>query len=173
MLKDSRARYGTVSKTLHWLMTVLIAWQLLKFGDRIADGEHWVGQTLVPAHVSIGTLLLVLVIVRIVWAVRQRPHRPVQDPKIATLVKIGHGLLYAGMLLMPIAGMMAMVGGGYGVNAFGVQIIARGEEVGWAASVGSLHSPLAWVLTVLIIGHIGMALIHHFVMRDDFLKRML
>lgn len=74
---------------------------------------------------------------------------------------------------MPIAGMMAMVGGGYGVNAFGVQIIARGEEVGWAASVGSLHSPLAWVLTVLIIGHIGMALIHHFVMRDDSLKRML
>lgn len=70
MLKDSRARHGTVSKTLYWLMTVLIAWQLLKFGDRIADGEHWVGQTLVPAHVSIGTLLLVLVIVRIVWAVR-------------------------------------------------------------------------------------------------------
>ncbi len=173
MLKDSLERYGTVSKTLHWLMTFLIAWQLLKFGDRIADGEHWVGEALVPWHVSIGSLLLVLIIVRIVWVFTQRHHRPLQDPKMAKLVKTGHGLLYAVMLLMPIAGMMAMVGGGYGVNAFGLQVIAEGDEIGWASAIGSLHAPLAWVLTVLIIGHIGMALIHHFVMKDDSLKRML
>ena len=41
-MKDSRESYGTLSKSLHWLMAVLIGWQFLKFGDRIADGEHWV-----------------------------------------------------------------------------------------------------------------------------------
>lgn len=40
-------------------------------------------------------------------------------------------------------------------------------------NIGQLHSSLAWMLTVLIVGHIGMALIHHFVKRDDSLKRML
>lgn len=171
MLEDSKERYGTLTKWLHWGMALLIGWQLMKFGDRIADGEHWVGQTLVPWHVSIGSMLLVLIFARLIWAASQRKDRPEQDPQTARLVKPGHGLLYAGMLLMPLTGMMVMLGGGYGVNAFGLQIIAKGEELGWAATLGSLHSPLAWALTVLIVGHIGMALLHHFQGKDE-LKRM-
>ncbi|MBU3825838.1 MAG: cytochrome b/b6 domain-containing protein [Candidatus Oceanisphaera merdipullorum] len=173
MINDSKERYGNVSKTFHWLMAVLIVWQLFKFGDRIAEGEHWVGQTLVPWHVSIGTLLLVLIVLRLAWVMTQRHHRPAQDPANAKLVKAGHGLLFAGMLLMPLTGIMVMLGGGYGLKAFGLEIFAKGEEVLWAATLGSLHSPLAWALTVLIIGHIGMALFHHFAHRDDTLKRML
>ncbi|WP_349343454.1 cytochrome b [Marinobacter sp. MMG032] len=173
MLGDSKDRYGALSKTLHWLMAVLIGWQLLKFGDRIADGEHWVGQTLVPWHISIGSLLLVFIAARLLWAVSQRQHRPEQDPEIAVLVKAGHGLLYAGMLLMPLSGMMVMLGGGHGINAFGLQLVSEGEEIVLASALGSVHSPLAWALTVLIIGHIGMALIHHFIKRDDTLTRML
>ncbi|MCK7543483.1 cytochrome b/b6 domain-containing protein [Marinobacter bryozoorum] len=124
-----------------------------------------------PWHVSIGSLLLVLIVARLIWAASQRKHRPQHDPQTARLVKADHGLLYAGMLLMPLTGMMVMLGGGYGVNAFGLQIIAKGEELGWAATLGSLHSPLAWALTVLIVGHIGMALLHHF-RGKDVLKRM-
>ncbi len=43
MIKNSKElwenQYGP-----HWLMAFLIGWQLLKFGDRIAEGEHWIGQ---------------------------------------------------------------------------------------------------------------------------------
>lgn len=173
MISDSKERYGSVSKAFHWLMAVLIGWQLLKFGDRIAEGEHWVGQTLVIWHISIGTLLLALIVLRLTWVMTQRHQRPAQDPATATLVKAGHGLLFIGMLLMPITGVMVMLGGGYGVTAFGVEVFAEGEEITWAASLGSLHSPLAWGMVVLIIGHIGMALLHHFVHRDATLKRML
>ncbi|WP_298718083.1 cytochrome b [uncultured Oceanisphaera sp.] len=173
MKYDSKERYGSVSKTFHWLMAVLIGWQLLKFGDRIAEGEHWVGETLVPWHVSIGTLLLVMIVLRLVWVMTQRHQRPAQDPATARLVKAGHGLLFAGMLLMPLTGIMVMLGGGYGLTAFGLEIFAKGDEIAWAATIGSLHSPLVWALTVLIIGHIGMALTHHYVHRDDTLKRML
>lgn len=173
MINDSKERYGSVSKFLHWLMAVLIIWQLLKFGDRIAEGEHWIGQALVPWHISIGTLLLGLIVLRIFWVLSQHRHRPRQDPATAKLVKTGHGLLFAGMLLMPLTGVMVMLGGGYGLTAFGVEIAAEGEEIAWAASLGSIHSPLAWVLATLVIGHIGIALYHHFVQRDDTLKRML
>lgn len=172
MRYDSKERYGSVSKTFHWLMAALIGWQLFKFGDRIAEGDHWVGETLVPWHLSIGTLLLVLIVLRLAWVMTQRHQRPAHDPATARLVKAGHGLLFAGMLLMPITGMMVMLGGGHGLTAFGVALFAEGEEIAWAATIGSLHSPLAWILTVLIIGHIGMALFHHFVQRDDSLKRI-
>lgn len=172
MKNDTKERYGTVSRIFHWGMAVLISWQLLKLFDRINDGEHWVGQTLVPWHLSIGTLLLLLVVLRIIWAAKQRRHRPVQNPATAMLVKAGHGLLYLGMLLMPITGIMYMVGSGYGLKAFGIQLAAEGGEVPWMVSAGSLHSPIAWILLIMIVGHIGIALLHHFVKKDDVMRRM-
>ena len=173
MNTDSKKRYGRVSIFLHWSMALLITWQLLKFADRISDGEHWVGQNLVPWHVSIGILLLVLIVLRLLWAATQRHQRPLHDSKNAKLVKAGHSLLYACMLLMPLTGIMVMLRGGYGITAFGVEIVGKGEEMAWAATLGELHSPLAWLLAALIIGHTAMALVHHFYHRGDTLTRML
>ncbi|NYT25850.1 cytochrome b [Alcaligenaceae bacterium] len=172
MIHDSKERYGGISRIFHWGMALLIGWQLLKFFDRIADGEHWVGQTLVPWHVSIGSLLLLLVVLRIIWAARQRNDRPPQNPATARLVAIGHFLLYAGMVLMPVTGVMTMLGNGYGWTPFGVQLAARGDGIPWMASLGSLHSPIAWLLLIMIVGHVCIALAHHFVKKDGVLRRM-
>lgn len=175
MKNDTKERYGSVSRWLHWGMAVLIVWQMLKFFDRIDDGEHWVGQTLVSWHVSIGALLLLLIALRLLWALSQRGQRPEQDPATALLVHAGHGLLYLGMVLMPITGIMIMLGNGYGLTVFGIELVAGGGEgIGWTASVGgALHSPIAWLLLIMVLGHIGMALLHHFVKKDDVLRRML
>lgn len=174
MKNDSKARYGTISRWLHWGMAVLIGWQMLKFFDRINDGEHWVGQTLVPWHISIGFVLLLLAVARIIWAIRQRNNRPDQDPATAFLVKAGHGLLYLALALMPLTGLMIMLGNGYGLTVFGAELVAGGEGIGWMATIGgTLHSPLAWLLLILVAGHAGIALLHHFVKRDGVLRRML
>lgn len=172
MKGDSKERYGSISRLFHWGMGLLIIWQGLKFFDRIAEGEHWVGQTLVPWHISIGSLLLVLVVLRIIWAAKQKNNRPVQDPATALLVKAGHFLLYAGMVLMPVTGILTMIGNGYGWSAFGVQLAAKGDEIPWMASLGSLHSPIAWLLLIMIAGHVAIALFHHFVKKDGVLRRM-
>lgn len=50
MTTDTAERYGSMTKFFHWSMAFLIGWQLLKVFDHINDGEHWVGQTLVPWH---------------------------------------------------------------------------------------------------------------------------
>lgn len=176
MNSDTKQRYGTISRWLHWGMGFLIVWQLLKIFDRISDGEHWVGETLVPWHVSIGTLLLLLAVLRIVWAVIKRHERPdVVDPGVAgKLAKAGHGLLYLAMLLMPVTGISILIGGGYGLTAFGVELIAGGDEIPWLSSFGgTLHSPVAWLLLIMIIGHAGMAFVHHFAKKDGVLQRML
>lgn len=170
---DSKERYGRISRLFHWGMGFLIGWQMLKLFDRIADGEHWVGQTLVPWHVSIGTLLLLLVALRIAWVARQKGNRPAQNPATARLVKAGHFLLYAAMVAMPVSGILTMLGKGYGLTAFGMQLAAKGDEIPWMASIGSLHSPIAWLLLLMIVGHVGIALLHHFIKKDDVLRRMI
>src|SRR5690554_6177966 len=71
MIVDTKQRYGLVSRLFHWGVALLVLWQVMKIFDRINDGEHWVGQNLVPWHVSIGSLLLVLIVLRIVWALGQ------------------------------------------------------------------------------------------------------
>lgn len=174
MTNDSPERYGSISRIFHWGMAILLVWQGMKFFDRINDGEHWVGQTLVPFHVGIGSVLLLLVVLRILWALSQRRNRPVQDPATAFLVKVGHFLLYAGMLLMPLTGVMYLVGRGFGWKPFGIELIAGGPEIPWMASVGgTLHSPIAWLLLIMVVGHVGIALFHKFVKKDDVLSRML
>ncbi len=173
-MNDSKERYGGITRFFHWGMGLLIVWQFLKFFDRINDGEHWVGQNLVSWHISIGSLLLVLIVLRIIWAASQKNNRPEQDPATAFLVKAGHGLLYLGMLLLPITGLMIMIGNGYGWNPFGLGLVARGgDEIGWMAALGSVHSLIAWSLLILVVGHVGIALLHHFVKKDGVLRRML
>ena len=172
MKADSKERYGTVSRVFHWGMAVLILWQLMKLSDRINDGEHWVGETLVPWHISIGSLLSVLVLLRICWAWSQRRQRPEQDPAVATLVRMGHVLLYAAIVLLPITGVFRMIGKGYGWSPFGWEIVAKGPEIPWMITIGSLHSPIAWLLLFMIIGHIAIALYHHFIKKDGVLRRM-
>ena len=75
---------------------------------------------------------------------------------------------------MPITGMLYVAGNGFPVKAFGMTLISgSGTETGWMLTLGALHSPLAWILLILVIGHVAMALIHHFVKKDDVLQRML
>lgn len=169
---DSPDRYGSITRLFHWGMAVLIGWQALKIFDRLDDGEHWVGETLVPYHLSIGTLLFVLVVVRIVWVLKQRDNRPSPIPFMATAARVGHILLYVLMALLPITGVLAVVGGGHGWSAFGVQLVAKGPEIPWMSLIGGLHSPLAVMFLALIAGHIGMALYHHFIRNDGLLRRM-
>jgi cytochrome b561 len=173
VLEDTRYSYGRVTRILHWSMAILVLLQFAKFADRINEGENWLSETVGPSHVSLGVLLLVLAVVRIVWAIAQHSHRPPQEPgPLAAFVKPGHFLLYAALFLMPVAGIMAMIGGGYGVEAFGITLLPEAPEVGWAGALGSVHSPMAWLLAALVAGHILAALYHHFVRRDNTLKRM-
>src|SRR5690625_2453295 len=145
-MNDSTNRYGLVTRAFHWLMGLLVLSQFLKFADRINDGEHWFGQTIVPTHGSIGLMILALVVLRSLWAYRQRAQRPTREGVLKALVTTGHVLLYASMLLLPITGALYVLGLGYGVSFFGTELIAgSGVETGWMIALGQLHSPIAWL----------------------------
>lgn len=172
MLKDSASRYGLISRLLHWVMALLVIQQFFKLADRIDEGEHWLGETFGSYHGSIGLCVLLLVVLRLVWVLTQR-QRPQGQGATAMLARVGHWLLYLSMLALPLSALALMIGNGYGVRFFDLELVARGgEKVEWLATLGSLHSPLALLFLALVLGHIGAALYHHFVLRDDTLKRM-
>src|SRR3546814_9063155 len=95
MITDTMQRYGGVTRFFHWAMAVLTVTQFLKFGDRIVEGEHWIGQTVVPWHISVGVLLLALVVARALWTLTQRPRRVRHVGAIRPPVAAGHFMLYA------------------------------------------------------------------------------
>jgi len=172
MLKDSATRYGWLSRLLHWGMALLIIQQFFKLGDYVDDGEHWLGKTFGSYHGSIGLLILGLVVLRLLWVAFQ-PQRPATEGRLALFARLGHWGLYACMLLMPLTAVALMIGKGWGVRFFGEQLIARSpEKIEWLATLGSFHAPLAWLFLLLILGHVAAALFHHFVLRDDTLRRM-
>ncbi|GAA3903236.1 cytochrome b [Halomonas piscis] len=172
---DTRRRYGAVSLLFHWAMALLIIAQFMALGGYINDGEHWIGNTIVPWHVDIGLLLLVLVSLRVLWMLGQREHRPELRGRHAMqlMAKGGHLLLYVCMILMPVTGILIMVGEGHSLGFFGLQLLAEREtEMSWAIMLGESHAPISWLFVALVLGHLGAALYHHFVKHDDTLQRM-
>lgn len=148
-------------------MAILILLQVTKLADRWKEGENWISETVGPSHTSIGALLLGLIVLRVVWAMRHPGQRPAYVGRTAALAKLGHMLMYVAMLIMPITGMLFMIGNGYGLKFFGVQLLDKGPEIDWSARLGNIHSPLAWLLVALVAGHIMATLHHHFVLRDN------
>ena len=72
MTPDPPSHYGTISRALHWGMAIAIACMyLLALAWRVSGHT----ETLIPVHKALGTLLLMLVFARILWAIaaEQRP----------------------------------------------------------------------------------------------------
>lgn len=160
MLKDRQHKYGLLARAFHWLSAFIIFWQFAKFFDRIGDGEHWVANNIASFHISIGAIFLVVIAARLLWTLSQQSNRPVNPETSSFLAKLGHFGLYVLMIAMPVTGICYMAGKGYGVDVFGWEVIAGGPKTDWLISIGELHSPLAWLLLVTVVGHIGMVIKH-------------
>lgn len=78
------------------------------------------------------------------------------------------------MILVPGLAILRAVGNDRGMTVYGIELVAAGGEKNpWLTAPADIaHGLLGWVLLALIIGHIGMALLHGFVWRDPALDRM-
>lgn len=174
--RDTPQRYGIVSRLLHWGMAILLLWQFSPMLAWRAFGPSPVSalvSRIAPHHGILGTVILLLTLLRGLWGVfnirRRRPH----DGWGSRLAAGVHLLLYGLMAAVPAVALLRIYAGGNGWTAFGVPVVpATGERIVWLARLGDLaHGRLAWTLLALIAGHALMALVHHFVLRDDTLGR--
>ncbi|WP_417249489.1 cytochrome b [Celeribacter sp.] len=174
-LTDSPERYGLISRFLHWGMAILFAMQFA------SAAAHWalprgssLRETLWAYHVNLGVTLLLLVVLRGLWGLWNLRARPTEAGPMGKAAKAGHAALYALMAIVPSLKIIGAAGGTRGFSYLGFQIFpARETAIAWTKTISEWHGALGWSLAILVLGHIGAALVwHHLVKRDNVLKRM-
>ncbi|SIS91485.1 cytochrome b561 [Thalassolituus maritimus] len=167
--------YSPATKMVHWLMAIIII-GLLVVGtllENMANGPEKF--ELMALHKSVGVLALFLFFLRIPLRIIN-PVRPVSGVPKSTQMVAGavKGLLYLSMLLMPVSGILMSQSAGYSVAMFGWEIptlVAENEQLNEIA--GLTHGIVSKVLMALIALHVLGALYHHFIRRDETLRRMI
>lgn len=172
---DSPERYGLVSRLLHWSMAALLLWQYIGMTVKIVLGRHALTAFLVGTHKPVGTVLMLLILLRGVWGLSQWRRRPPHPAgAVGRLAALGHALLYALMAWIPLVALLREYGKGRGFAPFGMPLFPQtGQEIGWMLWPADLsHGVLAWVLLALVAGHVAMVALHQVWWRDATLSRM-
>ena len=176
MFMNTQDQYGLVSRTLHWLLFVLVVGmlsggillQLLPNGGLKA--------IIIGVHKSTGVIVGLLAAVRLVWRIGNPRPKPLSaNPVENYLAALVHIVLYILLLLQPLTGILMSQAYGYGVSVFGLftvpTIVWESPRLG--LFFGQCHTVVAVLLMLFVAVHVGAALKHHFVNRDRTLLRML
>jgi cytochrome b561 len=175
-VRNSTTAWGSVSKALHWIIVVLIVNQWV-IAERADDLTGLAKLKALGYHKSFGMTILMLAVIRLVW----RLSNPVPDltaetrPWERVLAKISHVLLYALIFAMPITGWLMSSAKTYSVSWFNLfafpNLVGKNERI--YELTHELHEVLFNVLVAVAVLHALGALKHHFIDRNDVLKRML
>ncbi|GAB4435437.1 MAG: cytochrome b [Anaerolineales bacterium] len=168
MSESTPARYHPFLVTLHWLIALLIFMAL-------AAGFFLKGLPNEPAklqplgiHMFVGRAILFLMIARLIT--RFMTKRPASadagHPLLNKLAGLVHAFLYVAAIAMAIAGMGVVAQSG--LDQPGASL----PEDFFAFPARYGHGYLAIALIVLIAAHVGAALYHQFVKKDNLLSRM-
>jgi cytochrome b561 len=176
-MPDAPARYSTLQIAIHWI-TVVIILGMIPVGitmTRLGPGPTT--NLLYELHKSFGLIVIGLAVIRI--AVRLTKGAP---PIVATIpawqriaARGSHLALYALLVLVPLVGWIATSTCCPPVNLFWTIPVTLPFEGGMDASkpIFLVHRILAISLAGLLLLHAGAALHHHYVIKDDTLRKML
>lgn len=168
--------YRPALRALHWAMAlvVVLAWGL---GMRAGTIEGPARGEAIGWHIAVASSLLLLLPLRVaVRAAGSVPALPAAMGGAARLAaRAAHVALYALMLALPLSGWLAVNSAGRPVKLMGLaylpSLVAKNQAL--HERVETLHVALAWALAAVVVLHVLAALKHHFIDRDDVLRRML
>ena len=188
-LANTADRYGSLSKTFHWLTALLIltlfplglvannmAYELKAMS---APADDLVARTawLFSLHKTLGVTVFFVALLRILWALNQpKPGLLHPDRKLESLAaETVHWLLYGSLVVVPLSGWIhhaaasgfAPIWWPFGQT---LPLVPKSEAV--AAAMGGAHWVLTKVLGVALLLHIAGALKHHVIDKDATLRRM-
>lgn len=170
----SPERYDRATLCFHWLTAFIVVeqWVGAHLIDDFAKGFPRVAARSV--HISFGLLLAVILLARIVWrATRGRRLPAADDGFLQVIAKATHYLLYLLLVaIIPVGIFLVWVQGDSYFALFTVPAFA-GATRALRHNVGEIHGWLGNVILIVAGIHALAALFHHFVMRDNVLRRML
>jgi len=175
--RNTESRYGSLSIGLHSLMLLLIAavYACIELRGNFPKGSD-IREGLKTWHFMLGLSVLVLVLVRLAaHFIGTVPRIEPDPPKWQSLfAKLMHIALYTLMIGMPLLGWLTLSAEGKLVPFFGLQLPSLvGESKSIAGWAKELHETGGAVGYFLIGLHAAAALFHHYVVRDNTLRRML
>lgn len=176
MLGNTKDQYGSVSKTLHWIIAPLVILMLAAgyFMDDIASQP--MRQIVFNLHKLTGILILILMLVRLCWALcNPKPASPPGTSRFEHLAEwVGHSTLYGLVILQPITGWVGSVAAGHPPH-IGDWLLSLpvGADRSVAKACFNLHGWIAILMIIVVTLHVLAALYHHYIRKDNVLIRMM
>ncbi|MBU9478730.1 cytochrome b [Burkholderia multivorans] len=169
-----QARYNKPAIFFHWIIFVLVALAYLAIEIRGPKGSDsrafWMN-----VHFTAGTLVLALSVLRVLWRAIGRTPAPVAQPALLKwLATLAHIALYVFIIAQPLLGIMMVNLGGKPVSLdwLGVSFTLFGPDKALRPTIKEAHELIGNAFYFVIGLHALAALYHHFIKRDDVLRRM-
>lgn len=170
-----RSRYSLPQMTLHWLtlLMVILTYAAMLLSDTVPDEDRTLVRNL---HFNFGISVWILMLLRL-W-LRHRNATPTITPPLPDWQLLGAHILHWGLYLMflslPVLGILTQAYGGrtwFLLNWQVPQWVTPNSEVrGYLKQTHEFIANLGY----FVIGIHGIAaLYHHYVRRDDTLRRMM
>ncbi|MDE2583903.1 MAG: cytochrome b/b6 domain-containing protein [Betaproteobacteria bacterium] len=170
----SGPRYTLPAALLHWLHALLVI-SLLGLGWYLTGLPKGAERSAaIGLHKSLGLIALALVLLRAGWRLGHQPPPPLPDsPWKHRLAELTHGLLYALLLIVPVAGFLSASFTKYQMKFFGIplpRLFAPDDSLNEVFH--NLHEGAIWVLVTLLGLHLA-GVAYHLARRDGLIKRIL
>ena len=176
-MRNTHTRWGHPAQFMHWLIVALIILQVtladiaenLPISPKKVQVYGW--------HKSVGITVLALAVLRLLWRWgNPTPTLPTTlKPYERVLANITHFGLYLLLFAQPLTGWMMTSARGFPVSWFGFFQLPDlvHHDRGLYETLKATHDKLALALYLIVFLHVAAALQHHFVLKDDVLRRML
>ena len=176
-IRNTTDRWGAFAQLLHWVIVVLLIVQvtLASLADDLPLGMKKLA--LLARHKSFGITILALAVIRLLWRwMNPTPPLPgTLKPYERALANFTHAALYILLFAMPLTGWTMSSARGFPVSWFGFiqlpDLVPKNKPL--YDALLATHQTLAWVLYVVVALHVLAALKHHFMLKDNVLRRML
>ena len=176
-MSTDRKTYDATTIAFHWIIGIGI---ILLAGTELIRHEFpkgsFVREGLKPLHQPLGTILFGLILLRIAYRVLVRVRvfdtKPGLSERAASAM---HVLLYALMILMPLLGLVSVLGRDRPIDfgLFSLVVPLKAYIGGLAREAREVHEFLGVSILVIAGLHAAAALFHHYVLGDGVLRQML
>lgn len=169
-------RYNRTARALHAAIAVMVIFNLATGIAGEALEDIW---NPFPLHKGTGMIILLLSLARLGWRMKwTMPDWPSTAGRLQRVVaRLTHVVLYALMLVVPVTGwIMTSANSKLPISIWGLfewpkLAVTKGSALAEVAYEG--HEILGYLMAALVALHVAAALHHHFVLKDNVLRRML
>ena len=173
---DLPVRYDRTTIILHWLTVVLVVvlFALAEIWDFLEHGAP-LRKEFQSLHISLGILLTLVLIIRLGWRTTRGTRMPAATNLQERLAKGMQLALYLLLAVQVALGFLLRWAQAESFTFFGLFSLqfATVKNHALEHTFGNFHNIIAWTIIVLAGLHAAAALMHHYILKDDTLERIL